>query len=291
MSFLHSVFLGIIQGITEFLPVSSSGHLAILRNLLGIETTGGILFDVLLHLGTAVAILLALRKDVRLILLEFAGIVGDILKNLYIFLQNKRTKKGQAYNRLICNNTRKLMALIVVSTIPTAILGFFSRRLVELAGNTLLFPGIGLLLTGILLIVVDKIPNGEKIPREISFADAMWLGICQGIAVFPGLSRSGITICVGLLCGMNKRLAVKYSFLMAVPAIFGAMLLELPEVFGGEVAGMSLFIYLCGGVAAALTGYFCIRGMLKLVHKKKLRYFSYYCFAAGVIAAASNFLL
>lgn len=291
MSFLLSVFLGIVQGITEFLPVSSSGHLAILRNLFGIETTGGILFDVLLHLGTAAAILLALRKDVRLILLEFAGMTGDILRNLYIYLQNKRTKKERPYRRLITSNTRKLMLLIAVSTVPTAILGFFSKRLVEKAGNTLLFPGIGLLLTGILLIVVDKIPNGEKIPREISFADAMWLGICQGLAVFPGLSRSGITICVGLLCGMNKRLAVKYSFLMSVPAIFGAMLLELPEIWGGEVQGTTLFIYLCGGIAAALTGYFCIRGMLKLVHKKKLRYFSYYCFAAGAIAAAANFLL
>ncbi len=290
MSILQSILLGIVQGLTEFLPVSSSGHLAIIQNLFGIETEGGILFDVLLHVGTLVAIFVAFRTDIQRLLLEGCSILYDVYCNIRTFIHNKKNGSNEAYKRIIHNNYRKFVMLIVVATIPTGMLGFVSRHLVEAAGGNLLAPGIGLLITGILLLVVDFTRSGKKIPRDATYANAMWIGICQGLAVFPGISRSGMTIASSLLFGFNRKFAVKFSFLMSVPAILGAAILEISQIGGSELTWGLGGIYLVGAIVAGIVGYFAIKFMIVVVQRKKFRYFAYYCFLIGVISIVANFV-
>lgn len=290
MSLLQSIFMGIVQGLTEFLPVSSSGHLAIFKNLFGMEVDGGIFFDVLLHVGTLVAVIFAFRQDIKRLILEGCRIIYDVICNIKTFINNKKNNENEAYKRVIYNNYRKFVMLIVVATIPTAALGFCSRHLVEAAGGTLLAPGIGLLITGILLLVVDYTNSGKKIPKDATYANAMWIGICQGIAVFPGISRSGMTIAASLLSGFNRKFAVKYSFIMSIPAIIGAAILELTQLGGSDITLKLAFNYFLGAAAAGVVGYFCIKVMINLVQKKKFRYFAFYCFLIGVVAIAGNFV-
>lgn len=291
MSFLQSIFLGIVQGLTEFLPVSSSGHLAILKNFFGIETAGGIFFDVLLHVGTLVAIFFAFREDIKRLILEGCRIIYDVCCNIRTFIQNKKTGSNEAYRRIVHNNYRKFVMLVIIATIPTGMLGFVSRHLVEAAGSTLLAPGIGLLITGILLLVVDFTKSGKKLPKDATYANSMWIGICQGLAVFPGISRSGMTIASSLLCGFNKKFAVKYSFIMSVPAIIGAAILELTELDTASITVVTSLSYLLGAVVAGVVGYFAIKFMIVIVQRKKFRYFAYYCFLIGLISIIGNFVI
>lgn len=289
MYFLYSIIMGIVQGIAEFLPVSSFGHLTILKILFGMEQGTGILPDAMLHLGTVVAICLVFQKDIRRLLQEFLGVSQDLLDNGKTWIRNKKNGENRAYKRVVHNTYRKFAMLLLVSSIPTVLIGFQARRLVELTVKNLLFPGIGFLITGILLLVVDFVGTGEKVPREVTYANAMWIGIFQGLSVFPGVSRFGITICACLLSGMNKKFAIKYSMLMSVPAVIGAFLLELGE-FGSSAMTLSLgFSYFVGAAVAGGVGYFVIRFLLKQVRKIKLRYFAFYCFAIGLVAIAGNF--
>lgn len=289
MNLLQALFMGLLQGVTEFLPVSSSGHLAIFKNLFGVATDTGILFDVLLHMGTLVAVVVAFYKDIYKLVLETCSIIYDLVQNAKIFIENKKTGEDHRYIRIVHNNYRKFVVLIIVSTIPTAFIGYMGKGLVEVAGQNLLAPGIGLLITGILLLVVDFTKAGNKIPKDVTYANAMWIGICQGIATFPGISRSGMTITAGLLNGLNRKFAVKYSFIMSIPAILGAMVLELKDIGGSGVTLALGMNYLAGTIVAGVVGYFCIRAMLVLVRKKKFRYFAYYCFLIGVVSIVGSF--
>ena len=291
MSVLNAILMGLLQGLTEFLPVSSSGHLVIFKLVFGVNTDTGILFDVMLYIGTLGAVFVAFWKDIRQLAIETVRIIYDVIQNIKIFINNRKTGDDDPYRKIVHNNYRKFVMLILVSTIPTGILGFVAQGLVEKAGSSLLFPGIGLLITGILLLVVDFINSGNKIPKDVTYANAMWIGICQGISTFPGISRSGMTICACLLAGLNRKFAVKYSFLMSVPAILGAAVLELKN-FGSETMSLGLgFTYLLGMIVAGVVGYFCVKTMLVLVRKKQFRYFAYYCFLIGIIALISNFVM
>ena len=222
MTFIQSVFLGIIQGITEFLPVSSSGHLSILRNLFGIRTDGGLLFDVMVHLGTVIAICVVFRRDVLRMIGETIRMVSDIWGNGSVLIHNKKEKDARRYKKILHNNYRRFVVMVLCATIPTAVIGYAARDLVTLASDSLLAPGIGLILTAVFLIIADVSENGKKIPKDISFTNSFLVGIAQGISTLPGLSRSGTTIAACLISGYDKRFAVKYSFIMAIPAILGA---------------------------------------------------------------------
>lgn len=290
MSFIQALLLGVIQGITEFLPVSSSGHLAIIENLFKIETDTGLLFNTIIHLGTLATILIAFRQDVKKLLLEGCKCLYDIYGNVRTYFHNKHQQDAKRYKKIISNNYRKLFLLLFISTIPTGFLGFLLQDFVEQAGKNLLAPAMGLFITGILLLVVDFFPAGKKIPKDVTYAVAFLLGICQGFAVFPGISRAGITIAVCLLCGFNRKFAVKYSFLMAIPAMLGAALLELFQFsYTGENLETMVFSLLAAVVAGAV-GYFCIKGMLVVMRKKRFRIFSIYCFLLGIVAIVCNFI-
>ncbi|MBS6195734.1 MAG: undecaprenyl-diphosphate phosphatase [Clostridiales bacterium] len=290
MSFFEAILMGLTQGITEFLPVSSSGHLAIMSNLLHINTDTGVLFEVILHVGTLLAVFFAFRTDIHRMFWETFRILADLYYNLKIFIHNRiHETDEQRYRKILHNNYRKLLVMILVSTIPTGIIGYLFRDLVTQASASLLAAGLGLLITAVLLLVVDYWNYGNKIPKDITVRQAVILGICQGIGTFPGISRSGITITAGLLCGFKRNFAVRYSFLMSVPAIIGAMVLEAQEFTAPAMNFQLAFFYFVGMLTAAVSGYFCIRAMLALIQKKRFKFFAAYCLIVGIAAIIGNF--
>ena len=290
MSLLQSILLGIVQGLTEFLPVSSSGHLAIAQNLFHIDTGNSILFDVLLHLGTLAVVFIVYWADIWKLIKEFFGMCADILANLYIRLTAK-PGNVRPYKRIIKTNYRKFVLLIIVSTIPTGIIGYLSKKLITDASGTLIVPGICLLVTAVLLLLSDKMENCTKIPQDVTFREGVIVGIAQGFATLPGLSRSGTTIATCLFCGFDRKFAVKYSFILSIPAILGAAVLEIKDLDPATLTMSEGGIYLAGVLAAAIVGYICIRGMLFVVKKRKFKYFAYYCFAAGLVAIVASFFV
>ena len=171
-------------------------------------------------------------------------------------------------------------------------MGLLLQNVVETAGSNLLAPGVGLFITGILLFGGGLLPGRlTKIPKDVSFWIALAIGFFQGIAVFPGISRSGMTIAACLLCGLNRKFAVKYSFIMSIPAVLGAAVLELKDIPGSGVTLPVFGEYLAAAVLAGAAGYFCIKTMLRLIQRKKFRYFSIYCFIIGIVAVTCNFVL
>lgn len=291
MTIFQSILLGIVQGLTEFLPVSSSGHLAILENIFHVETDGGMLFDIMLHIGTLVVVFVVYHRDIWKMIREAVFMIGDIFYNLRIFTLNKIHKTSLKYKKMIRNSYRKFVLLILISTIPTAVIGYLGKKLISDASETLLIPGICLLITAVLLLMADTVQEGSKLPRETSTRDALLIGAAQGCATLPGLSRSGTTIAVCLLCGLDRRFAVKYSFILSIPAILGAAVLEIGDVIAEPVSTQQVGIYAVGMIFSALVGYICIKTMLVIVRNKKFIYFSVYCAVVGVIAIGAHFLL
>lgn len=304
MSLLEAIFMGIIQGLTEFLPVSSSGHLALFKILFGIETETGMLFDVLLHFGTLAAICAVYYKDIGRLMIEGIGIFKRILINLIIFLRNsflqirnmlrkKRLSKEELdlgkYHKLANSSYRKFVLLVIVSTIPTGIIGIIGKDMVEMASKILLVPGICLVITALLLFIADNTKSGEKLPKNITYSNAFMIGIVQGVATLPGISRSGSTITACLLSGFNRSFAVKYSFIMSIPAILGAMLLELKDFSAIAFTAKEMISYVTGMIIAGLVGYIAIKTMLVVVRNKKFKIFGIYCLIIGVISIIGHF--
>ena len=291
MSLLQAILMGLIQGLTEFLPVSSSGHLALFKILFGVETDTGILFDVLLHVGTLAAICVVYYKDIWRLIVEGCCIVRDAAVNVVIFFRNRINKESQGYRRIVCNSYRKFVMLVIVSTIPTGIIGFMGKDVVEMASEILIVPGICLIVTGVLLIVADRIKDGDKLPKSVTYTNAFGVGIAQGIATLPGLSRSGTTITACLLSGYQRNFAVKYSFIMSIPAILGALVLELTDLKGLQVTAPDVACYVVGMLVAAVVGYICIKTMLVIVRKKKFTGFAIYCFIVGALSVGGYFYM
>lgn len=292
MTVLYIILLAIVQGITEFLPVSSFGHLCILEHFFGMQHDTGVLLEAMLHIGTLGAVFMTFQKDIRHIFYEILDMTMDIVGNIHLYIHNKRTGKQLHYARIISNTYRKFAVLLLVSMIPTMFLGYSARRLVVLAADSPLIPSAGLLITGILLLVIDLgRAGGSKAARDASFSNAMWIGICQGLSVFPGLSRSGLTISAGLMSGFSRTFAVKYSYILSIPAIIGSLIMELGQ-FGSPAMTAGLgFTYVLGMIVAGIVAAFTIRYCLKLVHRGKFRVFAVYCFVIGFATLIMNYVL
>lgn len=291
MSLLQAVIMGIIQGLTEFLPVSSSGHLALFKILFKVDTDTGILFDVLLHVGTLLAICVVYYKDIVRLVTEGCCIIRDAVLNIVIFFKNKKNGGEEPYHRIVNSSYRKFVMLIIVSTIPTGVIGFAGREVVEKASELLIVPGICLIATAVLLFIADRTKDGNRLPKNVTYTNAFGIGIAQGIATLPGLSRSGTTITACLLSGFNRSFAVKYSFIMSIPAILGALVLELTDISSLHVSGMEIVYYIIGMLIAAVVGYICIKTMLVVVRKKKFTIFAIYCLIVGVLSIGGYFYL
>lgn len=289
MSLLKAVIMGVIQGLTEFLPVSSSGHLALFKILFDVETDTGMLFDVLLHVGTLIAIFAVFYKDIFRMIKEGFAIIADFFRNVRIFFGNVFQGADEPYHMLVSNSYRKFVMLVIVSTIPTGIIGFVAADVVEAASEILIVPGCCLILTAILLFVSDHIADGTKMPKNVTYSNAFFIGICQGLATLPGLSRSGTTITACLFSKFKRSFAVRYSFIMSIPAVLGALVLELMDFSAVKVTPAEIGYYLAGVFCAAVVGYIAIKTMLVAVKKKKFTFFAVYCLVVGVISIVGYF--
>lgn len=291
MSLIESIILGIVQGIAEFLPISSSGHLAIFKKIFGLSDVG-LTYDILLHAGTLVAVFIVYWSDIWKLIKEGIGIIIDACKNIGRFCSGK-VKKGEAeYITVIGTSYRRFVMLVIVSTIPTGIIGLVFKKVFNLDNPSIIIPGIGLLITGLILFIVDDLPAGSKTPKKMSYKDAVIIGISQGVATLPGISRSGTTLTVGVLRGLDRKFAIKYSFIMSIPAILGACVLDIKDLFAPEnaISGKEMAYYFTGAVVAAVVGFVCIKTLILLYKNKKMKYFSYYCFVVGIIAIVANFV-
>ncbi len=285
MTLFHAILLGLVQGLAEFLPISSSGHLAIMEQVLRVENAG-MVFDVMLHFGTLVAIFAAFWGDIKKMVVEAVLIVRDAVVNVIIFFKNfnKPVRDKAAYNKIVNSSYRKFVMLIIVSTIPTGIMGVLFEKAIGVAATSLIAVGICLLITGILLLLSDKAGSGNKHPKQVTYREAGIIGVVQGFATFPGISRSGSTITACLLCGFDKSFAVRYSFIMSIPAVLGAVILQLKDITSLSITGQEALYYVIGTLVAAVVGYICIKTMLVLVRGKKYKYFAYYCFLVGAFS-------
>lgn len=265
MTLLSSILLGLIQGVTEFLPISSSGHLAIAEHLLGQTAEIPGFFDVLLHLGTLVAVLIAYWEDIWEMVMEFFCGVGDLIHG------TTPTPVPPA---------RRLILLIVVGTLPLfAVLPV--KDLVEGLGDNLYFVAGALLVTGCLLFASDRVRRGRKSERSATLVDVILVGIAQAVATCPGISRSGTTITAGCFVGFERKFAVRFSFLLSIPAVLGANLLSLKDALEAGVDWPAVPVYLAGVAAAAVVGYACIRLLRMIAERGKFGFFAYYCWVVG----------
>ncbi len=269
MSLLSSILLGFIQGLTEFLPVSSSGHLAIAEHLLGMSGASDIpeFFDVLLHLGTLVAVFVAYWAEVRDMVLEF-------------FRGAKDLAHGTTPTPI--PPARRMILLIIVGTLPLFVV-LPIKDFVEGLADNMYFVGGALLVTGCLLFASDRVRKGHKSERSARIQDVLVVGLAQAIATCPGISRSGTTITAGCFVGFDRKFAVRYSFLMSIPAILGANILSLKDAVSAGIIWADVPVYLVGVVVAAGVGYACIRLLKMIAEKGKFGFFAYYCWAAGVV--------
>ncbi|MCQ2406674.1 MAG: undecaprenyl-diphosphate phosphatase [Oscillospiraceae bacterium] len=271
MSVLSAIFLGLVQGIAEFLPISSSGHLSIFQNFFGMQTaeSGELLFfDVLLHLATLVSVCLAYRKDIK-------GIIYDCT---YFA---KSLGHPQPGGKKLLVGARELI-MMFFATLPLFIAVIFNDSLDKLYYNTY-FIGLALILTSALLYVGEQIQGGKYTARNMPVRSALIVGLCQAVATIPGLSRSGTTIAAGKAAGLDSSYAVKFSFLISIPAILGANILSLFKAIANGVDAKSLPAYFVGMIVAAVVGFFAVNLVRRLNAKGKFIYFAYYCAGVGVL--------
>lgn len=220
---------------------------------------------------------------------EGFAIIADVCKNIGIFFGNLAHKKKGGYHHVVCNGYRKFVMLVIVSTIPTGIIGVLDAELVEMASKILIVPGICLIITSLLLLLADHCKGGDKMPRQVTYSNAFIIGIAQGVATMPGLSRSGTTIAACLLSGFNRKFAVKYSFIMSIPAVLGSLVFELSDLASVSFTSTEIIYYLVGMAVAAVVGYICIKAMLYVVRQKKFTGFAIYCFIVGAISVGMYF--
>lgn len=276
MTFLSSFLLGLVQGIAEFLPISSSGHLAIAQNLLGMSDAGTVpeFFDVLLHLGTLVAVFVAYWADIKDMVLEFFRGAGDLI---YHSTPNPVPP------------ARRLILLIILGTLPLFVV-LPVKDAVQSLSNSMVFIGAALIVTGVLLFVSDRVKKGRKNERTATWLDVLIVGLGQAIATMPGISRSGMTITTGCFVGFERKFAVRFSFLLSIPAVLGANILSLADAAKAGINWAEVPVYLVGVVTAAVVGYLCIRLLRFIADRGKFGAFAYYCWAVGVLTLVLNII-
>lgn len=269
ITYLQAIILGIVQGLGEFLPISSSGHLALLQHFFGIEGESVLLFAVLLHLGTLISVFVIYWKDIVLLCKELGLTFVDVF-----------TGKGLRINS---SPERRLGFLIVVATIPTGLMGVLLKDLFAGFYESLIAIGIGFLITGTILWIAEKSGKGRTQVEGMKFRHALFIGTMQGIAITPGISRSGSTIFGGLFMGLDRNFALRFAFLVSIPAILGSVVMELPPALEAGIPDGLLGPIIAGTLVSAVMGFVAIKAMLRLVANLQLNLFSFYTWGLGIV--------
>lgn len=267
MSYLEAIFLGLIQGLTEFLPVSSSGHLLIVQHFLGISGDSVLIFTILLHVGTLISIFFCYWNDLVALIKELFLTIADLVRGRGLHLDERPI--------------RKFGVMIIIATIPTAIIGLAFNDLFESFYQTLLPTGIGLLFTGCILWLAELRKKNHIRADGMTWAHAVVIGTMQGIAICPGVSRSGSTLFGGLMTGLEREFAVEFAFIISIPSILGSLILEMNSDAMSSAVTASMGPVIAGCIAAAVSGVIAIKAMIAVVRKLSLRYFSVYVWIVG----------
>ncbi|WJI10571.1 undecaprenyl-diphosphate phosphatase [Methanobacterium sp. CWC-01] len=266
MNIIQALILGMVQGLTEFLPISSSAHLVIVPELLGVESS--LAFDTLLHVGTLIAVISYFRSDVIAMIKAFFSSLADI-------------PRGRFKEEIRNDQFKRLAWLILVGTIPAGLMGILLKDFFESLFSSVSAVGFFLLITGFILWGVERMPRGEKKTKEISFTNSLIVGIAQGCAIAPGISRSGATIATSLYLGFDREMAARFSFLLSIPAILGAALIQLKDLTAGFDISTGSFV---GGlISAMIFSYLAIKFLMGYIKKHSLVIFAYYCWTVGII--------
>ena len=271
MNIFDAILLGLVQGLAEFLPISSSGHLSVLQNLFHMNTLeeGHLFFDVLLHLGTLVSIFICYWKDIK-----------DIIREVFIVLRGGRDRSGARIQQPL--PAARLFLMLVIATLPLFAIVPINGLVEELYYRSW-FIGIAFILTGCLLYVSDRMKPGTKTEKTMRIRDALIIGCCQCVATIPGLSRSGTTITAGIATGLDRSFAMRFSFLMSIPAVLGANILGIVDAIQTDFDFSTLPVYLAGMAAAVVSGIAAILLMKLIAKRNKFGFFTYYCWAAGIV--------
>lgn len=274
MDILQAIIIGLVQGLTEFLPVSSSAHLIFTQQALGLSDVG-LAFDVLLHVGTLVAVVAYFFSDII-----------SMIKGFFLSLID--LKDGKFMEEVRRDPYKKLAWLTIIATIPVGIVGVLFNDLVESLFTGITVPAFFLLITGCLLYVSQRMNSGGIDLSNITLKEALIMGCGQALAVLPGLSRSGTTIAAGLFSGLEKEFAAKFSFILSIPAILGAGVFQLKDLSGGSV---EIEACIAGFIVAVISGYLAISFLLKLIRERSLDIFAYYCWIVGAIILVGSLII
>lgn len=269
MTYFEATVLGLVQGLAEFLPISSSGHLALLQNWFGIDETKVLLFTVLLHVGTLISVFIMYWKDIWELIVELVLTIKDLCTGKDLRMEERPV--------------RKLGVMIIVATIPTAIIGLLFNDFFDSLYTSVIPIGVGLIITGFLLVFAEKKGESDRGIKQMNLRNAIFIGTVQGIAICPGISRSGSTLFGSLICNLDRKFAVKFVFLISIPSILGSAILEAPAAIEAGVSLSQLGPVLWGMAVAAVAGIVAIKSMIKIVSDKKLSWFSYYVWILGLV--------
>ncbi len=265
MDIIQAIIIGLVQGLTEFLPVSSSAHLIFIQHALGVSSD--MAFDVILHVGTLVAVVGFFFKDIVLMIYAFILSIKDLLTGKFI-----QGLREESYKRLAW--------YVIIGTIPIGLVGVLFNSTIESIFQGVNIPAFFLLITGTLLYISQRINPGKTKQENLTLKESIIVGCGQAIAILPGLSRSGTTIAAGLTLGLDKEFAAKFSFLLSIPAIVGAAVVEVKDL---ALTDVNLSAYIIGFIVAAISGYLAIKFLIELIQKRSLDIFAYYCWIVGII--------
>ena len=267
MDLLNVVILGFVQGLTEFLPVSSSGHLVLMQQLLGMQEPE-LFFDICVHIGTLIAVCVVFYRE-----------IGNLIKTVVRFPILLKTSRG--FKSLVTTNEEiRMVILILVGSIPTALMGLLFHEIADQIFSSVGVVGVTLLVTGTLLWFTYKLPKKGRDIKAVSIRDALAVGLIQGLAILPGISRSGSTISVGLYLGIDREVAGRYSFLLSIPAIIGALVISLDSAKIASTISAPLIVV--GSLIALVVGFAALKMLLWVVKKGQLHYFAPYCWMLGL---------
>ena len=273
-----AIFLGFLQGVAEFLPISSSGHLTLMQHFFGVSEVDN-LYNILLHFATLIAVCAVYWKDIVEMVLEF-------FRGLAVLFSRRGSREVERVPV-----ARRLVLMVILGTLPLALVLPIEEQ-IETLGSSPIFVAVMLLVTGCILFFSDRLARGTKTARTATVKDALLVGLAQAFATIPGISRSGSTISAGMLLGFDRKFTVRYSFLLSLPAVLGATLVKVLKAFGGEGIDPALLPkYLVGMVVAGVVGYFSIRLVQLLADKGKFGKFAYYCWIAGAAALVAAIVM